>query len=185
MLFRSLKKIIEIVNIIKNYPNTEYTIPKEYSEILNEFNIKFQTFETKKNPTTLYDNVKYSIKFGNKFFTISINRKNFDRLRNIFEKILFKLTNKKQDNGNHILFAEFNTSRYRDLFKSAFSKKILPVCRRRPLIWNFQTFSTIVKSQCILPQISQNVNTLSNTIVVSIINKNLESLEKSTVFLNS
>lgn len=177
-----LKKTFEIKNIIKNYPNVMYVAPKEYTNILNVLCAEFKTFKTSNTTQiTLYDNVVYSLNFGRRFFTISIKRSNFNRIRKITENILTKFLYRKTDNDFCLLFSEFNTLKYKDLFTSTNSKKILPICRRRPLIWNLKTFLIIRNSYCIIPKISDK----RKLIEADLSSQKIKNLEESEEFFNT
>lgn len=153
-LIPRLKKFFEIKNITKKYPDALYSIPSSFSKITRKFVTNVIISNTdERDISTLYDRITYSLKLGNSSLVISINRNNFMLIKRVLDRITSLILGSRTKNSENILLTEFNTIRYQNLFKSPLSKNILPLCRRRPLIWNYRSFSIIKNSNCTLPKI--------------------------------
>ena len=143
-----LKKFLELKKIYKKYPDHFF----HSSGMLNELR------ELLGMPGLIINNSKFdqsffydSVEFQNNFFKIKLSRSSYNKLKNLFEKIInvfFKPKN-IQKNKN-VLLIEFNTKHYSSIFYSLKSKNINPVFygKKRPAFWDYESFSIIRKTGC-------------------------------------
>ena len=149
-----LKKIFEINEITKKYSNMEFFTTDDLFDITKFFtiNVKKITLSQKHKQSYLYDSYKIPIRIGNTNYSIKISSTSFKKFRNIFENFLKILFYKKYNisKNSSILFVEFDTLRSNELFKTAKKLKINSTIfnRRRPIIWNKESFEIIKKSNC-------------------------------------
>jgi hypothetical protein len=150
-----LKKLHEIKNIVKQFPNSQLVSAPNLSKISQIFSDNVSVLESKKsnNPKFVHDEVRYNLKIGKKNFLFLIPRNYYKKIKEISEFFIHKFFgyNKKYSQiDNMTLLVEFNTTRFKELFLESKKSSIFPVYygRRRPAIWNLDSFSIIKKSGC-------------------------------------
>ena len=123
-----------ISRICKTRKTEFFTIPfsLSYGLLLDRINIKFNL-------------VRFPISF-------SIKRKNFQKMKKVFESILnfFEDDLVKSPNKEYMLLLDFNVKIYRNLLTELAKQKknILLLNQRRPAIWNFDSFKIIKRNNC-------------------------------------
>lgn len=150
-LLKILKKVVEIQNIIKKYPNIEIIASNELYDITKIFSASIFKIEKKNNEKFYFDEVNASFTIANKQIDLKISNKKYQKLKQILENIL-TLINKNKINQikNFTLILELNIEQFEKLLIN--SKNLdMPIAyygRRRPAIWNKNTFNIIRKSNC-------------------------------------
>jgi len=150
-----LKKIKEIIKIIKKYPECHFICSENFAMFIQTLTDSFDIIKVKKKESIfLYDNINYPIKIKNKIINLSIPKKYYKKIKNTFEMFsnLFFGINKISNSKNNILLVEFDTMKYEPIFSKMSRYPINFVCygRRRPMIWNFKTISIIKNSGCFI-----------------------------------
>ena len=143
-----VSQIVQVTKILENrtYDNVIAFTKINYfiSELCNKNNISCRLIQSNNSIQLSLDNYKLKFNLFNIPLSIKISRKNYLKIKNIFEKIILKLKNKKNfdNNKKSILLFEFNIENYEDLLNSFsdLNKNILFLNTRRPTIWNFRTF---------------------------------------------
>lgn len=188
-----LKKIKEIIKIIKKYPECHFICSENFAMFIQTLTDSFDIIKVKKKESIfLYDNINYPIKIKNKIINLSIPKKYYKKIKNTFEMFsnLFFGINKISNSKNNILLVEFDTMKYEPIFSKMSQYPINFVCygRRRPVIWNFKTISIIKNSGCfIVSEDSLIDERLKNLIYdeTTKIKHNLEILWKKDDFFSS
>lgn len=146
-----IKKFVEIIKICMKYKQQNFIVSPQLEEMVKICTLSVKTFGKKEkyNPF-IYDKVRYPITNS---LSITLSKKKYQNFKSLSEKLFstFFVNNKNTNSNNkNILLVEFDPIRYRDLFFK--SKKnnidIILFNRRRPSIWNVQSFSIIKKSKC-------------------------------------
>ena len=143
-----VSQIVQVTKILENrtYDNVIAFTKINYfiSELCNKNNISCRLIQSNNSIQLSLDNYKLKFNLFNIPLSIKISRKNYLKIKNIFEKIILKLKNEKNfdNNKKSILLFEFNIENYEDLLNSFsdLNKNILFLNTRRPTIWNFRTF---------------------------------------------
>ena len=149
-------KIFSIDKILKKFkPNSVLS-----SSTINDYvkkqcvssHLPCETVEITKETELLFD--KINLKFNIFGFPISLNisRKKFLRIKEIFEKILYRIliTDLTSPNKqNSIVLLDFNTVQYEELLYelSKLDKNVILINQRRPAIWNWKSLQIIRNSK--------------------------------------
>ena len=96
----------------------------------------------------MYDSVKFQITDS---LSIKIPKKSYLKLKNISEQTILKLLRNNRNNKNqkkHTLLIEFNPIKYQRLFELSTKHGIQLILfnRRRPYVWNKESYSIIKNS---------------------------------------
>lgn len=152
LLVPFLKKFLEISKIISKFNSSQFLASSLLYDMIENFTKNVSDPKIKINEHEfLYDVVKIHPKIGNKFITISIKRSHYLKAKAISEKIIHYLFGAKNDvSKKYVLFVEFDTIKYKELFSTLpqTSVNLMYYGRRRPAIWNVESFSIIKKSGC-------------------------------------
>jgi len=151
-----LKKFAEITKIVRMYPESIFTASPQLSDMVKTLTNKITRLAVadKRNSKSLYDSIKYNFQIGKYSFSLKIQKKTYQDIKNVIDGIIRNLFIRKQINSDKsILLVEFDTIKYKKLFQSS-AESIISFCRRRPAIWNLQSLSIIRKSNCIIPKIT-------------------------------
>ena len=143
-----VSQIVQVTKILENrtYDNVIAFTKINYFiyELCNKNTISCRLIQSNNSIQLSLDNYKLKFNLFNIPLSIKISRKNYLKIKNIFEKIILKLKNEKNfdNNKKSILLFEFNIENYEDLLNSFsdLNKNILFLNTRRPTIWNFRTF---------------------------------------------
>ncbi len=149
-------KIFSIDKILKKFkPNSvlsSSTINDYVKKQCVSLHLPCETVEITKDTELLFD--KINLKFNILGFPISLNisRKKFLKIKEIFEKILYRvlitdLTSLNKQNS--IVLLDFNTVQYKELFYelSKLDKNVILINQRRPAIWNWKSLQIIRNSK--------------------------------------
>jgi len=182
-LLPMLKKLLEVNTISQNFKNYHFFCSKNIEPIASLFNESCERLGKKNRTTTeFFDD---SIVLQNNFFRLKISRTNYFRLKKILEKSISMFFGPKKHNySNGILFVDFNTNMYGPIFLHLNEKKqrIFFYSRKRPAIWNKNSFSIIKKSNCVIitedslsnKRLKDNIRTDSKLVpkIISILKNN-------------
>ena len=148
--FEYTKRIGGIIKILeKEKPNEVIVsfLSNCVEAVCKNSNIKIQKFNSKKTSSLFFDNIEIPVKINGKIIPIKISRKNFLRVRKIFNKfinILFKIKPNKEElqSKKSILLLDYNISIYDELIKelSKSEQNVLLLNQRRPCSMEFIKF---------------------------------------------
>ncbi len=156
VLVNFLKNFYCIHKISKKFPNSKFFSSKNFSSLLDYFSLKHEILDSYPNDELLpLDdlNTNVSLKFKNINVNLKFNKKKLDSLRSITENIANSLINSDlNNNSKKILFSEFDTKKYSNLFKKMpfFDDTYVLYNRRRPSIWDKESYSIIKDSKSII-----------------------------------
>lgn len=146
-----VKKFFEIIKLSKkidgqNVYGSQIICQMAQCLQLNFFNIN----DNKKGVEYFYDNLE----FNTNFFSLKLSSKNFNKLKNMSEKIFQPLVEQKNiSKKNSVALIEFNTLSIENLLQEFKTKNITTIsyCRRRPAVWNLKSLEIVRKNDCIIP----------------------------------
>lgn len=186
-----VKKFFEVIKIFHINENCQFfTFGTLYDMIstLTSNVIKLKSF----NITPSNDIVKHSYNLGSKSISINLTKTGYTRLKNISEyflQLIFRFDKPKNSKKN-ILMVEFDSIKYKQFLFSAnnLSQNIILYNRKRPTIWNFESFKAVKKSKCrIITLKTLTTNDLQNKIneLKNKIKENLDRIWANDVFFSS
>ena len=153
-LVRFLKKFREIEVIFKSNSNKKFFADNELFDITKFFtNSVKNEFPSKSNPYSFtHDEIRLDLKINKFQKSFFINKTLYLKIKRLIDNITTSIVKPKRysDSNIGILFAEFNTERFKDLFleSTKFNAQIFFYGRRRPAFWNMSTFKTMIDSKC-------------------------------------
>ena len=145
-----LKKFSEIKSIINKFTNLEYFASGNLLLIGKLLIKSVNEIPNGKEDIFYFDKVEIGTNIGKKNIKISIPNSSYKKIKNISEKLLkFTLENNNLSKKN-TLIVELNTKTFKNLFLESknHNKNILYYGRRRPGIWDLESFKIIKNSQC-------------------------------------
>jgi hypothetical protein len=166
------KKFLEIKKIYEKYSDKQFLSSPDLTELINLFTPNvIQIGKSSSKSKFIYDSIK--LNFQTKYFSFSINvpQRYYELIKNLLDK--FVGLHLKQfshtDLANLPMLVEFDTVRYRKLLLEK-NSKFLIYNRRRPTIWNPESYNIIKHSHCFvvtdhLLETTQLKNTISNEIL--------------------
>lgn len=152
-LVKFLKSFHEINLIYEKNPNSLFIATGSLFELMKSKTNSIQKIEdTSKAESSFYsDNVRVNIKLGNRYYMFFISRSLYQKIKRIADAILyFSFGAKNNHNLNSCLLVEFPTTRYGHFFRESKNVGINLTfyARRRPAIWNFESYKIIKNSTC-------------------------------------
>ena len=161
-----VKKFVEIKKIFEQYRHSKFLASRIIANIIQEFTDNIELIDNDNHDENfIYDNIN----FETNMFKIKLSKKNFSKLKKIFEQMMtFFLPNQQISSQNSVFLVEFNTILYQKLFFQIFADKQTPVYlgTRRPAIWNTASYSTIKKSHTQIASFSK-ISTKTQKIIDS------------------
>ena len=151
---RFLKKFKEVENIFIKNKETVFFADNELYKIINFFTKSCTKIEhtNEKLHAFTHEKIKISLKIGKNHKDIFINEKKYLKFKNIIDQLInnFFKPRKIQEEKSNILFVEYNTDRFKELFLKSreYNSQIFFYGRKRPPFWNFSTLKTIINSKC-------------------------------------
>ncbi len=151
---RFLKKFKEIEIIFNANNKKEFYAQNELFDIIKFFTNSVLNMQksTKKSHHFTHEEIKINLKIPGYDKSIFLNKNIYLKLKNSSDFLTSNVfrpqtTDNKKTN---VLFAEYNTERYKELFLKSkkFNTQIFFYGRRRPPFWNISTLKTIIKSKC-------------------------------------
>jgi len=150
-LLKILKKVVEVKNIFKKYPNIEIIASNELYNITKIFGTSIFKIEKNNNEKFYFDEINASFTIANKKINFKISNKKYQKIKQILENIFTIISrNKSNQTKNFTLILELNIEQFEKFLIESKNKKmsISYYGRRRPAIWNKNTFNIIRKSSC-------------------------------------
>jgi len=146
-----LKKVIEVKNFLKRFPDSEIHASNELYDISKIFKISVIKIEQKvENEKLYFDEIRTSFTICNKQIGFKISNKKYQKIKRFFD-IFFNILNfDLTTKNNSTLILELNTEQFDNLLIKSKENNISISYygRRRPAIWNKNTFNIIRKSKC-------------------------------------
>lgn len=170
-----LKRFTELIKIYKKYDKKQFIATFDLYNIAKSLNPNTKSFDNgKKQEDFLYDTIKLPVTGS---FNFSIKRSHYQYLKKISEKIIQKLIGKQNLPKHAILLAEFDPIRYENLLtlSSKFGVDFVLFNRRRPAIWNLESYSIIKKSKAF---VATDHNTANSQLYATIKDKQQEFIAK-------
>ena len=150
VIIKIIKKFSEIKVIIEKFPNLKYFASgdllligklwiKSINEIPNSQKVKFY-----------FDSIEIGTSIGKKNIKILIPNFYYKKIKTAGEKVLELILQNKNLHEKNTLIVEFDTKKYKKFFLESknHKKNILYYGRRRPGIWDLESFKIIKNSQC-------------------------------------
>ena len=152
-LLQFLKRFVELIFLCEKFHSSRILAPSTFSEILNLLNNNVEYIKVEQKPESfLYDSVKFHITNS---LSIKIPKKSYLKLKNISEQALLKILGNNINRKNqkkHTLLIEFDPIKYKKLFQLSAKQNVQLILfnRRRPYVWNKESYSIIKNSNCLI-----------------------------------
>lgn len=191
-LVKFLKKSHEVFQIYAENKNSIFiTNDIMYKLVKNLTNSVIEIPQSKEEYTFAHEKVRLNIKLGNKYFMFIIPRQFYLKLKNISEFLINFLFNSKIRNSQKtILLVEFPTDRFKNLFLKSkhFPLNLVFYGRRRPVIWNYESYKIMKNSNCKIATsysiLAKNWNESSKKIIDNLETKIHSLWERDDFFIN-
>ena len=151
---RFLKKFKEIEIIFASNQNKEFLAENELFDIVQFFtNSALNLQKSKKKFHSFpHEEMRVNLKIGGYEKSLFLSRDRYLKLKKLSDFLINNMFNPKitDNTKTKILFAEYNTERYKELFLKSkkFNAEIFFYGKRRPAFWNGSTLKTIRNSKC-------------------------------------
>ena len=182
---QSIKNLLEIKKPAKIFASEKFV---QIIKLLKNTN-KIQAIKSNINSEKgfLTDKIELRFNLFSKPYLFYVSKKNYTRLKGIYENILCKTKNLWLDRKNTkdvILLVEFNTSSYGELIKTLSKSKnqIVLLNRRRSAIWNKASIDILKNSDAKILNLEKYFDTKTKkkfTLEKEKLNKNLHELWES------
>ena len=190
-LVRFLKKYKEINNIYKKNPNSVFLASGTSYDIISLFSNSSEKIKENIQETNfVFDKVRVDFKLGNHYFMVLISRNFYLKLKKLSEILInFIFGPKKKINTKSSLLVEIHTSRYKEILSKSKdnSLNLFFYGRRRPAIWDFETYKIFKKSNCkiISPIVLKDKKFEKNlTVKTDELKKKIENIWKNEEFFS-
>ena len=185
LLIPFLKNFLEISKIFEENSNAHFFTSQNLYDIIHSFSSNVKTLQHVISMKSEFDytHVDIPFKLGSKSSHIRIGRSKYLKLLNASEKFL-NLTTKKQSDKPVILLTNFSSQLYKELFLAIPESKniFLKFDRISPSFWNYDTYTTVKKSGCIIENLSSLMDDDIKKLISdsqTLIDKKLNSLDES------
>jgi len=185
LLIPFLKNFSEISKIFKENSNALFFTSQNLYDIIHSFSSNVKILQSVNSIKSEFDytHIDIPFKFGSKSSHIRIGRSKYLKLLNVSEKFL-NLRVKKQSHKSVILLSDFSPQLYKEFFLAMPESKNIFVKfdRTAPSFWNYDTYSTVKKSGCIIENFSSLIDdNIKKSITDSqmLINEKLDLLDNS------
>ena len=175
ILVNYIKKFFELYKISNQFTNCTFIGSQTCCKIMENFSkkiIEFKNSNAENFQLHPLDSLKtpMKIRIKNHSLEFGISNNLFKKLKSISEKsskFLLSQNNSIGETSKNILIIEFDPIKYQSFFERMpiSNLNFLLYNRRRPAIWNLQSYDLIKKSGCLI----QNKNSLSNSNLSEII----------------
>ena len=151
---RFLKKFKEIEIIFSANDRKEFLAQNELFDIVKFFTNSVSNIQKsiKKSHLFTHEQIRINLKIPGYDKNIFLNKNIYLKLKNSSDFLTSNVFRPQIRNSTkiNVLFAEYNTERYKELFLKSkkFNTQIFFYGRRRPPFWNVSTLKTIIKSRC-------------------------------------
>ena len=183
ILVNYIKKFFELYKISKQFDDFIFIGSHTCCKIMKNFSkktIKFQNSKIKNSQQFPLDLIKIKMQIGTKNHSkeFEISKNLFKKLRSVSEKsskLLLPKNSSIAETSKNVLIIEFDPIKYQSFFKQMPYSELnfLIYNRRRPTIWNFQSYNLIKKSGCFV----ETENSLSNASLKKIISNGRFQME--------
>ena len=175
ILVNFIKKFFELYKISEQFGDLTFIGSETCCKIMKNFSkktIKFPNSKIKIFQQFPLDLIKIKMQIGTKNHSmeLGISQNLFKKLKSVSEKsskLLLPKNSSIGETSKNVLIIEFDPIKYQSFFKQMQDSELnfLIYNRRRPTIWNFQSYNLIKKSGCFI----ETENSLSNTNLKKII----------------
>jgi len=151
---RFLKKFKEIEIIFASNQNKEFLAENELFDIIQFFTNSTLNLQksTKKFHSFPHEEMRVNLKIAGYEKSLFLSMDRYLKLKKLTDFLINNMFNPKitDNTKTKILFAEYNTERYKELFLKSkkFNAEIFFYGKRRPAFWNGSTLKTIRNSKC-------------------------------------
>jgi len=183
ILVNYIKKFFELYRISNQFTNSTFISSQTCCKIMGNFSkkiIELKNSNTENFQLIPLDSIKIKMKIGIKNHSLEFGISNnlFKKLKDISEKsskFLLSKNNSIRETSKNILIIEFNPIKYQSFFERMPDSNLnfLMYNRRRPAIWNLQSYDLIKKSGCLI----QTKNSLSDSNLSKIISNGKSQFE--------
>ena len=183
ILVNYIKKFFELYRISNQFINSTFISSQTCCKIMRNFSkkiIELKNSNTENFQLIPLDSIKIKMKIGTKNHSLEFGISNnlFKKLKGISEKsskFLLSKNNSIRETSKNILIIEFNPIKYQSFFERMPDSNLnfLMYNRRRPAIWNLQSYDLIKKSGCLI----QTKNSLSDSNLSKIISNGKSQFE--------
>lgn len=141
-----IKKFLEVKRIYEEYNLKKYYATSKLKKIVNIFSECEIIQEEDIGNKFLGEQISYNF---NNLFSINISKKRYSQIKNISEKFFNLIIKNKIKKNNKILLIEFDTIKYEKILHKSkkYPFEIILFNRRRPYIWNLESFRIIKKNK--------------------------------------
>ncbi len=151
IIVQFVKKFFEIIKIFHINKNCQFIASGVIYDMISTLTNHVIKLESLKI-TEPNDNVKYSYRLGNRSISLNLSKTGYIKLKNISESFFQSIFHfdKPTNSKKNILMVEFDPVKYKKFLFSAnnSAQNIILYNRRRPAIWNFESFKVVKKSKC-------------------------------------
>ena len=148
--------VLNIKRVLEKENPTEVFVTKHFGTIIKSMkikNLKINIYDEGDHEFLVpWNNISIRYKIGNKNISIPITRSNFNKIKSVFERLVYSCFRlwPKIDNEKSIVFLEFNPAQYSEMFNQLGKNKckVILVNVRRPAIWNKDSFNVVTKNNC-------------------------------------
>ena len=150
-IIKIVKKFSELENIFNNFSNVHYYASGDLFLIIKQFTEQASKILNEKNDEFYFDKIKIGTNLGTKNISLSISSSSYNSIKNIGEKIIRRTLNQNDNfSGSSTLVVELNTKLFENLFLESrnFNKNLLYYGRRRPAVWDVESYSIMKNSNC-------------------------------------
>ena len=150
IIVKIIKKFSEIKVIINKFSNSKFFGSGDLLLISRLMTGSIYEIPNNKKVEFYFDTIEIGTKIGKKNIKILIPNSLYKKIKNIGEKVL-QLTLKNNNlSEKNTLIVEFNTKKFKKFFLESKNQKknISYYGRRRPGIWDLESFKIIKNSQC-------------------------------------
>jgi len=147
-LVKFLKKYREIHNIFTKYQNSSYLASGRAYRIIHLFTESVGKIqENKQEQIFIFDKVRVDLKIGRRYFMFFLSRRNYLKFKKISEIVTNIFFGPRKISKKTTLLVEIHTIRYKKLLKTKDQTlDLFFYGRRRPAIWNLETYNIFRKS---------------------------------------
>jgi hypothetical protein len=183
-----LKKLIETQKILEKYSNATFMSSGLLKQLINLQNKPCSIITNQKFESHVFQN-DY-IKLQNNLLEIKISRSNYFKFKKLMENIIGIIFGPKKNSKNGIILTEFNTIQYNSLLFELSQNHLNPIFygRKRPAIWNLDSFRSIKNSKTTIFTENDLMNSNIQSLILSdtekILPKILSVLENHDYFEN-
>ena len=150
-IIKIVKKFSELENIFNNFSNVHYYASGDLFLIIKQFTEQASKILNEKNDEFYFDKIKIGTNLGTKNISLSISSSSYNIIKNIGEKLIRRTLNQNDNfSGSSTLVVELNTKLFENLFLESrnFNKNLLYYGRRRPAVWDVESYSIMKNSNC-------------------------------------